>query len=91
VKRWLSRDTVRRIRNGEQWMEPGEGDYEARMSIWDRIESIPVETRVNIFLGILAFVAVAGFFYAIGTDVGEASVLNQACAAMCNVPESIRP
>ncbi len=45
----------------------------------------------RIFVGVLAFVATAGFFYATGTDVGEASVLVQKCAAMCNVPESIRP
>jgi hypothetical protein len=47
-------------------MEPGRADYEIRMSIWDRIDSIPVGTRLNIFIGILSFVAVAGFFYAIG-------------------------
>ncbi len=29
--RRLGRDTVRRVRNGEQWMEPGEGDdYKVR-------------------------------------------------------------
>ena len=60
-------------------------------NLFDEIEKISVETRVNIFLGVLSFVAVAGFFYAIGTDVGEVSVLNQACAARCNIPESIRP
>ena len=58
-----------------------------------RTKNIEVEVQEN---GIIRdsngwLVAVAGFFYAIGTDVGEASVLNQQCAAMCNVPESIRP
>lgn len=59
-------------------------------AIWHLWADSP-EKRMNLFLGILSFVAVAGFFYAIGTDVGEASVLSQQCAAMCNVPESIRP
>ncbi len=31
IVRRLGRDTLRRVRNGEQWMEPGEGDdYEVR-------------------------------------------------------------
>ena len=75
--------------------------------LWSKVDDMAVEivssvlawaiwhlradTRVNIFLGVLSFVAVAGFFYAIGTDVGEANILNQQCAMMCNVPESIRP
>lgn len=61
--------------------------------LWDKVELIPVGTRLNLFLGILSFVAVAGFFYAIGTDAGEASVLNQQCAAKCAAmcQESIRP
>ena len=59
--------------------------------LWDKIDEVPVGTRLNIFVGVLAFAAVAGFFFAIGTDAGEANILSQQCAAMCNVPESIRP
>ncbi len=58
--------------------------------LWDKVDLIPVKTRLNIFVGILAFAATAGFFYAMGTDAGEASVLSQRCAMRCNIPESLR-
>ena len=45
--------------------------------MWDRVDRIPVKTRLTIFVLVLGFVVIAGFFYAESKTTSDNAALLQ--------------